>query len=243
MRAKETSMIISLNKRYVFVHIHKCAGTSIEVALAKSLKHNDIVLGSTKSGEKYQEFFKRSIGLNKHSTALEARGFLGDAMYAKFFKFAFVRHPVDRLHSLYSYALKLAHDAELTDDERRNFDANGKWPDRPPFRYKAVAAALESKSFSDFALHPLTWADAGAQPQWQSVCNAQGDLIVDFVGKVESIEQDFTHICEKLEVTVPLEVRNSSHEKKSSHELSSLALSTVQDRFARDFALFGYSAE
>lgn len=235
-------MIISLNKRYVFVHIHKCAGTSIEVALAKSLKHNDIVLGSTKSGEKYQEFFKRTIGLNKHSTALEARQFLGEGLYPKFFKFGFVRHPVDRLHSLYSYALKLAHDAELTDDERRHQQASGQWPDRAPFRYKAIAAALESNSFSDFALHPLTWADAGAQPQWQSLCNAQGELIVDFVGKVESIEQDFTHICEKLEVNVPLEVRNSSTDKKSALELSPLALATVRERFARDFELFGYSA-
>ena len=233
-------MIISLNKRYVFVHIHKCAGTSIEVALAKMLRHNDIVLGSTKSGEKYQEFFKRTIGLNKHSTALEARGFLGDAMYAKFYKFAFVRHPIDRLHSLYSYALKLAHDAELSDEERRNFDAHGRWPDRPPYRYKAVAAALESHSFSDFALHPMTWADAGAQPQWQSVCDASGKLIVDFVGKVESIEQDFAHACEKLEVSVPLEVRNSSEEKKSAQELSPVALATVRERFARDFELFGY---
>jgi hypothetical protein len=236
-------MIISLNRRYVFVHIHKCAGTSVEVALAKSLRHNDIVLGSTKSGEKYQEFFKRAIGLNKHSTALEARGFLGETMYAKFFKFAFVRHPIDRLHSLYSYALKLAHDAELSDEEHQHQNATGKWPDRPPFRYKAVAAALESNSFSDFALNPLTWADVGAQPQWQSVCNANGQLIVDFIGKVESIEQDFAQICERLEVSVPLEVRNSSTEKKSSQELSPLALATVQERYARDFELFSYSTE
>ena len=66
-------MIVSLNRRYVFVHIHKCAGTSIEVALAKSLRHNDFVMGSTKSGEKNQEFLKKAIGLNKHSTAMEAR--------------------------------------------------------------------------------------------------------------------------------------------------------------------------
>jgi hypothetical protein len=236
-------MIISLNKRFVFVHIHKCAGTSIEVALAKPLRHNDIVLGSTKSGEKYQEFFKRTIGLNKHSTALEARQFLGEALYPKFFKFGFVRHPVDRLHSLYSYALRLAHDAELTDEERRAQQAGGQWPDRPPFRYKAVAAALESRSFSDFALHPLTWADAGAQPQWQSLCNAQGELIVDFVGKVESIEEDFAQVCAKLEVNVPLEVRNSSVEKKSALELSPLALTTVRERFARDFDLFGYETQ
>lgn len=236
-------MIISLNKRFVFVHIHKCAGTSIEVALAKTLRHNDIVLGSTKSGEKYQELFKRTIGLNKHSTALDARQFLGEALYPKFFKFAFVRHPIDRLHSLYSYALRLAHDAELTDAERRHQQAAGQWPDRLPFRYKAVAAALESRSFSDFALHPLTWSDAGAQPQWQSLCTAQGELIVDFVGKVESIQQDFSHICEKLEVSVPLEVRNSSEDKKTAVELSPLALNTVHERFARDFELLGYSPQ
>ena len=73
--------------------------------------------------------------------------------------------------------------------------------------------------------------------------SAQGESIGDVVGKVESIEQDCAQICERLEVTVPLEVRNSSHEKKSSHELSSLARSTVRDRFARDFELFGYSAD
>lgn len=236
-------MIISLNKRYVFVHIHKCAGTSIEVALGKALRHNDIVLGSTKSGEKYQDFFKRAIGLNKHSTALEARKFLGEAMYDKFYKFAFVRHPVDRLHSLYSYALKLAHDAPLSEEEQRKLDAHGEWPDRPPFRYKAVAAALESSSFSDFALHPLTWADAGAQPQWKSVCDDSGQLIVDFVGKVENIEQDFKQVCAKLEVEVPLEVRNSSHDKKTAQALSPLAHATICDRFARDFSLLGYSPD
>jgi hypothetical protein len=61
------------------------------------------------------------------------------------------------------------------------------------------------------------------------------------VGKVETIEQDFAQICEKLEVSVPLEVRNTSTEKKSSPELSALALATVRERFARDFELFGYS--
>jgi hypothetical protein len=68
-------------------------------------------------------------------------------------------------------------------------------------------------------------------------------LIVDFVGKVESIEQDFAQVCARLEVNVPLEVRNSSIEKKSALELSPLALTTVRERFARDFDLFGYTTE
>lgn len=233
-------MIVSLNRRYVFVHIHKCAGTSIEVALAKSLRHNDFVMGSTKSGEKNQEFLKKAIGLNKHSTAMEARQFLGDAQYEQFYKFAFVRHPIDRLHSLYSYALKMAQNSPMTDEEHKAFISRGELPKRSPFRYKAVIAALQSTSFSDFVLHPLTWEDAGAQPQWRSVTDDSGKLIVDFIGHVESIEEDFATVCQKLEVVAPLEIKNSSKEAKTSRDLSALALETVQSRFARDFEFFGY---
>lgn len=235
-------MIISLNRRYVFVHIHKCAGTSVEVALGKLLRHNDIVIGSTKSGEKNQEFFKKAIGLNKHSTAAEARQWMGDDMWGKCFKFAFVRHPVDRLLSLYSYAHKLAEGTPMSEEEKARFDADGTLPDRPPYRYKAVRAALKCHSFSDFALHPLTWQDAGAQPQWESVCDKNGHLIVDFIGKVETIEQDWARLLNHLGLEADLEVRNASGGRGAS-QLTPEALATVQQRYARDFELFGYSAD
>lgn len=232
-------MIISLNRRYVFVHIHKCAGTSIEIALSKTLRHNDLVFGSTKSGEKHQEFFRRAIGLNKHSTALEARRFLGEEYWARSFKFAFVRHPVARLRSLYHYALKLADSTPLTDEERHVFQTQGKLPDHAPYRYKAVKAALKSGSFSDFAQHPLTWQDSGAQPQWQSVCDDSGQLIVDFIGKVESIEQDWQVLEKRLEIEAPLDVKNSSGDR-ASEELSAAALELITQKYERDFALFDY---
>ena len=235
-------MIISLNRRFVFVHIHKCAGTSVEMALGKMLRHNDLVFGSTKSGEKNQEFFKKAIGLNKHSTAAEARGWMGEDMWGKCFKFAFVRHPVDRLLSLYSYAHKLAEGTPMTPEEKTRFDRDGTLPDHPPYRYKAVRAALKSQSFSDFALHPLTWQDAGSQPQWESVCDPQGRLIVDFIGKVETIEQDWARLTTQLAIEAELEVRNASGGRGTS-QLSAEALEMVRDRYSRDFELFGYSSE
>lgn len=235
-------MIISLNRRFVFVHIHKCAGTSVEVALGKLLRHNDFVFGSTKSGEKNQEFFKKAIGLNKHSTASEARRWMGDDMYGKCFKFAFVRHPVDRLQSLYSYAHKLAEGTPLTPEEQTALDRDGTMPDRPPYRYKAVRAALKARNFSEFALHPLTWQDAGSQPQWESVCDSSGKLIVDFIGKVETIQDDWARITTQLGLEADLEVRNASGGRSVS-QLTPQALATVRERYAKDFELFGYSAE
>ncbi len=235
-------MIISLNRRFVFVHIHKCAGTSVEVALGKLLRHNDIVLGSTKSGEKNQEFFKKAIGLNKHSTAAEARQWMGDDMWGKCFKFAFVRHPVDRLLSLYSYAHKLADGTPMSDDEAARWKNDGVLPDRPPYRYKAVRAAMKAKNFSEFALHPLTWQDAGSQPQWESVCDGNGHLIVDFIGKVETIEQDWARLLAQLGMEAELEVRNASPGKGNS-QLSAAAMDTVKQRYQKDFELFGYSTD
>jgi len=235
-------MIISLNRRFVFVHIHKCAGTSVEMALGKLLRHNDLVIGSTKSGERNQDFFSRTIGLNKHSTAAEARRWMGDDMWGKCFKFAFVRHPVDRLLSLYSYALRLAEGTPMEPAEQARYAQDGSLPDRPPYRYKAVRAALKTKNFSEFALHPLTWQDAGSRPQWESVCDADGHLIVDFIGKVESIEQDWARIVTQLAIEAELEVRNASP-GRSTKQLNPAALAMVRQRFAKDFELFGYSTE
>ncbi len=232
-------MIISLNRRYVFVHIHKCAGTSIEIALAKSLRHNDLVFGSTKSGEKHQDFFRRAIGLNKHSTAIEARQFLGDEYWDRSFKFAFVRHPIDRLRSLFHYAHKLAEGTPMTEEEEHVFRNEGRLPDRTPYRYKAVKAAMKSSSFSEFALHPLTWQDSGAHPQWESVCDESGKLIVDFIGKVESIEQDWITLLQRLEVDAPLDVKNSSG-GRNPEQLNADALEMVAKKYERDFQLFDY---
>ena len=234
-------MIVSLNRRFVFVHIHKCAGTSIEVAMAKSLRHNDIVLGSTKSGEKNQEFLKKAIGLNKHSTAQEARQFLGPELYAQFFTFAFVRHPIERLHSLYTYTMKMVGNSPLTDEEQQAFDSTGKLPKRSPYMYKAVVAAMQSASFNDFVLHPLTWEDPGSHPQWRSVTDADGKMIVNYIGKVETIATDFASVCERLGMEAQLEIKNAS--KEGAHALpplSQVALDTLMSRYAKDFDHFQY---
>ena len=64
-------MIISPNRQFVFIHLHKCAGTSIEMALAGALGINDIVVGSTPDGERLQGFFGDVLGLRKHASAAQ----------------------------------------------------------------------------------------------------------------------------------------------------------------------------
>jgi len=51
-------MILSNSKKYIFVHIPKCAGTSITRAIAPSCEWNDIILGSTEFGNEIQNAYQ-----------------------------------------------------------------------------------------------------------------------------------------------------------------------------------------
>ena len=61
--------------------------------------------------------------------------------------------PVDRLLSLYSYAHKLAEGTPMEPEEKAKFEADGTLPDRPPYRYKAVRAALKAKGYHDLTVY------------------------------------------------------------------------------------------
>lgn len=233
-------MIISYHRRFVFVHIHKCAGTSIETALARHVHEEDLVIGSVALGGRDQDHYKRTIGLDKHSTALQARGFLGAESWPSFHSFATVRHPIDRLRSLYGFSRKVIENHPMTEDERARFALDGAPPKRRPFRWKAVRAALAVRSFEEFALHPLTMEDKGAMPQWRSVCDDEGRLLVQDIGRVEDLEADWGRICGRLGIDAPLGLKNTSGARGGREELAAEVRSRLVEHYRRDFEMFGY---
>lgn len=233
-------MIISPNLRFVFVHVHKCAGTSIETALATQLGVNDLVIGSTEEGEKQKAFFADLLKLRKHSSAQEALAVLGETRWKSFFTFGFVRHPVDRLRSLYAYAKGLAERNPLSPEEQAALAATGELPARGPFKFKAVQSALMSPSFDAFVRNPRTWQDAGAKPQWHSLCDDAGVVLVDMVGKVEKISDDWARVQKKLKFNAPLGLQNKSP-AVTADELSPEAWIQIRKHYLRDFKIFGYT--
>lgn len=102
-------MIISLSRRFIFVHLHKCAGESIEIGIAPFLRVNDILNGagaSTTESWLTEMMLDRLIGLAKHSSAREIKERMGE-FYDYFYTFAVVRRPDRRIHSLYSFFIGL----------------------------------------------------------------------------------------------------------------------------------------
>lgn len=240
-------MILSFTRNFAFVHIHKCAGRSIEAALAPCLAGNDFLFELTpdllppdgKAAAKWSAIARTNLGLSMHSTAAAMQRFTGPGRWQRLFRFAFVRAPVDRLHSLYRYCLDRIAKAPMTDEEADRLSRLGLYPSRPPYNLRAVRATLESNSFSEFALHPETWRADGAKPQTRSLCAPDGTLLVEFIGRFEQLEQDWAKVQERLELEVPLPSinRTSSH---ASRALTDTAATYLRKRYEQDYLLLGY---
>lgn len=111
-------------------------------------------------------------------------GFVSEDVFKTYFKFAFVRNPYDRIYSFYKY---LGY-ARLVSFEQ------------------FVLRGLP-RVFRDPDLHSFV------KPMSEYVCDASGNMLVDFIGKLETIEDDFGTIARKLNLDdVRLQNLNNSKE-------------------------------
>ena len=84
--------MISYDKKFIFVHINKTAGTSMEKALAD--------YGVKKLEEKGDLKFELNYNQSQHFNCDEYKKYLGSE-YDDYFKFTVVRNPFDRVVSYY----------------------------------------------------------------------------------------------------------------------------------------------
>ena len=104
-------MIVSHSRRFIFVHVNKAGGTSMELALAPHLAWNDLVLGTTELGQAMKGPYQRVFGLSEHSSLDEIAAVCGREIVRAYFSFALVRHPVARLVSMYNFIHSYLQDA------------------------------------------------------------------------------------------------------------------------------------
>jgi hypothetical protein len=224
--------VISSFDQCVFVHIPKVAGQSIESVFLSRAG----LTWQQREGMLLKPNSEPSKGPPRlaHLTAQEylELGYLSAAEFSAMFSFAFVRNPWDRLVSEYVYR-----------------------------QYKC--------SFEDFIVNcfPTPKDDDYIKgrdlyrhviPQVDFICDCDGEVMVDFVGKFENIGEDFAAVTEQItgnRLSLPhknkssksplkkwLGLTKTKHAKKRhySEYYNNQTREIVAEKYQRDITLFNY---
>ena len=159
-----------------------------------------------------------------HFNANFCRDYLGEDKWNSLYTFGFVRSPWTRLISWYTYHLK-------KENLYKNYGKTGfnNWIyDGCPHHY--------DKKFKDKIIFP---ENPLLQKNW--LCDLNGDIIVDYVGKYESMENDMKNICKKIDVPYrELFVVNKSEKINFNLKYTKKSIKIVNDLFDDDFRMFNY---
>lgn len=204
--------MIGYSHKFVFVHIPKTAGKSVRTALRPySLTPRQRAVDYTVRRFSKLDMFGYNAG-GTHGTAQEICDAIGSERFTKFFKFSFVRNPWDHAVSAYHFQ-KTRPKSQFHD-----IAINGSLTE-------FVRARVESKSLR----------------QIDYLQDAQGNLLVDFVGRLENIESDFAHICQKIGAHTNLTHKNKTNHRSYQEEHTAESRALIEEYYAADAEAFGYS--
>lgn len=168
-------MILSNKHKFIFIKTPKTAGTSVQMALKQICAYTDIVMYGM-----INEMTKYKLNGWSEFVSLFDIPFLYYLRYQEkiklndYFSFSFVRNPWSKLISRYLYLIK-----------RKVIDE----------KYKAGPVSfnnwIKNEWIFDHEKHihdnPMTW-----------ICHPDGQIAIDFVGRYETLQQDFRYICYKI---------------------------------------------
>lgn len=212
--------MISNKYNFIFFHLPKAAGTSI----LAGLKHN--LGGSVVSNERNKKFVaflkqKYKVLWPNHVQCSILKDYLGEKEYQNQFKFAFVRNPWDRTVSLYHYTKQ----KESAIYKKRNVEM--------PLFTKNI---MESKSFGDWVRN---YNIAG--PQYNFLTSRSGELLVDYIGKTESVQTDLSYVCGLLNIpNIKINQLNTTNRKDYRHYYDTETIEIVAKKLKKDIEFFGY---
>jgi len=163
---------------------------------------------------------EHALGLPfQHRTALEILSAIGEARWASRFSFAFVRNPWDKVASHFHYRVK-TNQTGLRD--------------KPiPFQeWVRLAYGERAPGYHD---HPKMFL-----PQVDWISGQDGRTLVNYIGRFESLADDFAEICRRIGSTAKLPHLKSSPRGDYRQYYDDRTAGIVEHYFNRDIAAFSY---
>ena len=218
--------MISHEHKCIYIHIPKTAGTSVEKRLGAHekmdvrLKQDHRTIRNIMSG--ISPFATGKISLTsilvyinqRYQGVRQGMDFVSMSQFDSYFKFCFVRNPWDRAYSWYRNVV------------------------RDPLHQLELGIS-EDITFSDFVTnHSNQWA---LRPQIDWIVDANGNVAVDYVGKFESLENDYKVICERLGIedsNLPMTLDSGKSSYMDAYD--NVLKKWVAKRYQKEIELFNY---
>ena len=210
-------MLISTRNKFIFFHVPKVAGSSINSALRK--------YSNLPSDRLYNYLFDLfgqvpHFGVfYRHISPFELRSLLRKKEhFDEAFKFAFVRNTWDWHVSQFHF--------------HKQNEKFGIW--------HKTFVDMEFDQYVDWAVEPQN-IEKTFSAQKKFLSSPEGELMVDFVGRIENIDEDFKTVCEKIGLEVELPTKNKSKRKSSYHEYyDEDTRNKIANAFEEDIQYFGF---
>ena len=205
-------MIISHQHRFIFVAVPKTGTHSVRQALREHMGAQDL--------EQVGLFVQKRFPIPElarlqhgHLSLQQIRPYLRPQEWDSFFKFAFVRNPFDRFISYCAFMTR----------------ADGRF-DREP-----------QKVMRHFLFEAPPHGHLLFQPQHLLITDEAGELLTDYVGRVERMQESYGEIAGRIGIpTRKLDRVNSSKRRDYRDYYDQALIDGVSKIYARDLLLFGY---
>lgn len=201
-----------IKKHFLFIHIPKCAGTSIEKMFNRVYDDN--------------AYIEHRVNLNeiehpKHLTIKSYYDHFNNNLLDNSFKFTIVRNPFDLLVSHYNYNIK---------SERVFMNGSNDYNVKKNIKFSDFINALYNRQRDNNSTNVTSLT---------KYVN-YNDFKLDFIGKFENLTADMNHICNVLGIQNNLPHINKNDHKNYREYYDENTKKMVYDMFGNDMVRFKY---